>query len=914
MTESQTSAATAPALLLLLSTERTSAERIAALRDLKDSLAEESIVRALCDAARAESSVDVRRALLTAILDIDVTRLADRKPYLDLLLHVCAGEPEHDLRLAATRALATLSPDSPELEEVLAATLQNERSDAIHEAALVGLLRRPDKSPRTLELLVSYARVSPPGVRSLVLQLFRQMQRAACEAGLVALLSPWEVPPLRAALLSALEELPSLSPPAGKALLEYLRLEPRRELRARAARLLGALRDGGPELARAVLAVLAQAPDGAELLDGLSHKLDSMPELLSELGAMLARPGPVELKLKAIALLEKGAAHAHVAAALADANPWVRSAAISASARMLARHPEELGPKLLAAAQGEPLTELRGRIAEALRDGGRLTPESQRALLEWTQREQSPRVAQVLAAALPAVAITDETREPLLRAYLRVLRDPFAGEEAQKAAGDRLRSFAYRDEPALVECLRELLLRASTRDEVEEWDTQLRKLAPDAKDRSGLIRTLLLRFLGDYPAAPTATWARDLHGLAPQEAAVRAEIPLLVALTGESWMLSAADVAEKKSALLPVVRELLGKGKPGEATRLIDEAWNQRTLRKSDLVALLKRLLVDAPGEYGALQTVVQILGKAKLATPEVQDLCLAFLRERPRSIMASTVADFLREVAKSELGYGERVVASFNPEAYAEFCRTGEDPYDVKQVPKTFNDWEYQGWRLPYQGWPLGELFFDLGRRNELHAILSAPPADVPAVQSVQYLVLKYLWQKVEETPEELRALGALAHAAAAKAQEPLRDRAFFLIWKRWKGYLKSLQGAAPPGDLSELATETYLYLIKVRQGFGIETKEKVPEPLAEMDLPSLEKHWTAAAPTFAELREKTLGPALEAHAKELLQLATSFANKGKKPEALGLLERLLGPYLKTKLVQGKKAEIESYRDKARA
>ena len=907
------------ALQVLLSTERSSQDRVAALQDLRDSLHDEAVVRALCELAKVERSIEVRRALLRAILGVDVTRLADRAPLIELLIRLCATEPEEDLRLAATRQLALLAPDSPEVEEVLAETLLHERSDAIHEAALVGLLRRPDKRPRTLDLLYVYAKSSPPIARPLLVQLFRQLPREASEAGLLSLLSPWEAQPLREAILTALEETPALSGGAAKALLAYARAEPTRELRLRAVQLVAGLRDTGPELPAAIFELLALSPDGAELLDALSEKLDANPAVLPKLAKLLVLPGPARLKRKLLALLEKAGQHEAIASALADPNPWVRASAIEIAARLFPQHPEPYEQALREALPREQVAALREQIVGAFRTAKRLSAASEKALIDQAAQETSPRLEEQLAEALPRIALTDETRGPLLKAWLRVLRDPFAGEAARRATSERLRSFAFRDEPLLVACLEELLLRAPDRDAARELDAQLRKLSPDMKGRVPLLRTLLLRFLGDYPAEPGPTWARDLHALAKDDADVRAFIPQLVALTGETWMLAAADAAEKKSALLPTVLELLGEGKTTEAMRRIDDAWNTRTLRKSDLLALLQRLFAGAPGEDGPLQTTLSIAAKAKLATPDLQDLCLKFLREQPRSQSAYAVQELLKQVAKNELGYGERVAAAFTQAAYTDFCRTGEDPSDAGKVPRTFNDWEYQGYRIAHDGWPIAELYFDLNLRAHMHALLAAPPDErVPAAQSIQYLILKHLWQHGEESAEELRALGALAAASTTPSQAPLRDRAYFLIWKRWKGYVKSLQGRAPPPDLARLAAGTCLFLWSVRQSFGSaslgkELKEKQPEPLPEMDVAAFEAGWAQDPALLAEVRGKQLAAMAEARAKELLQLATGLANKGKRDEAAVLLERLLGPFARTKLVQGKRAEIEAYAGKAR-
>ena len=898
------------ALAALLSEERSTPERLAALDELRDQLADEASLNALAARVVGEKTLEVRRAMLGLLLDADITRLHDRSPYIDVMLELVAGEPERELRLLATRRLAELAPDLPELEELLAETLLHERSDAINQAALVGLLRRPGKSPRTHALLFDYARACPPGLRPLLLQLFRQEPREVAERGLLAMLSPWEERSLRGALLAALEELPSLSPEGIRQLVGYLRAEPVRELRAQVARILGALRAGAESLAPVLLKVLAQSPDGAELLDALAHRLDAEPALVPLFSQLLAAPGPRRLKLRLLALLEKARATAPLAQALGDANPWVRFAAIECCARLLGRDAGTLAQALCEAASRETLVELRARIAAALAGVERLSPDRQRFLVEWAAREESPRVSARLAEALPRVALTEETRAPLLAAFLRVVCDPFAAPAARRACAERLRSFAFRDEPVLIACLQELLLRAATREEAAEWDAQLRKLAPDARARIPLLRALLYRYLGDYPAEPTASWLRELHALAPGVDEVRAEIPQWVALTGESWMLGAADAAEKKSALLPLLRELLAAGKTTDAQRRIEEAWGERTLRKSDLIALYQRLLVDIPGEQGVLQAVVNILGQAKLATPEIQELSLAFLRKRPRSDLAYNVARLLEEVAKDALGYGERVMDSFTPEAYAAFRRTGDDPRDIKEVWKTLNDWEYQGFRVAYPDWKLAELFFALSRPADLHALLaSPPPADLEAAHTLHALVLQQLWRKPDtETPELLTALGALARNAQREPLLPLRDRALLLVWKKWKGVLKALQGSAPPPALAALASESYLHLLEVRAGFGPESKERLPEPLPEMDLRWLETHWSLSPEAWTELLP-LFEKVAEARAKELWQLTAALANKGKRAEAGALAMRLLEGFAQTRLVREKQAEIDSWR-----
>src|SRR5579871_2334920 len=110
---------------ILVSPERSTAERLKALTDLRPFLESEEGVVKLAAAVRDEASKEVKQAMLQLLCEIDIARISSHQAYIDALASIACLEPERDLRRIATGRLADIAVHNPEVQEILSLTLTN---------------------------------------------------------------------------------------------------------------------------------------------------------------------------------------------------------------------------------------------------------------------------------------------------------------------------------------------------------------------------------------------------------------------------------------------------------------------------------------------------------------------------------------------------------------------------------------------------------------------------------------------------------------------------------------------------------------------------------------------------------------------------------------------------------------------
>jgi hypothetical protein len=148
-------------LAALLSNERTSEERLKSLESLQDFLKDEPVALALGAAAREERDGRVRRAMVQALLAVDITRFVDKEVYLDHVFHFAETEPESELRRLAVQRLAGLVSADERIQDLLVETLVYELNEDIQSDCLQAIERCPSKSAATVESLIDFARYAP---------------------------------------------------------------------------------------------------------------------------------------------------------------------------------------------------------------------------------------------------------------------------------------------------------------------------------------------------------------------------------------------------------------------------------------------------------------------------------------------------------------------------------------------------------------------------------------------------------------------------------------------------------------------------------------------------------------------------------------------------------------------------------
>ena len=791
-------------LALVLAPERSPEERLASLIDLDDYLRVEDTVLALAAAARTEPSTPVRTGMLGALVAVDLTQMVRRAELVEALMAFAALDVVPEVRLLATMRLAELAPSNPAIPDLLAEKLLFDLNEAVQRACIAGIAACPRPERSVVERVIAAAHEVRRAVRGDLLSLYERLERADLEAGLLALLDPLEEEPLRRRVLELLGRMPSLSTAVVEPLIAHLAAEPVPALRVEAVHVLSNGVQTTPEFLAAILDRVRRKPEDAPLLYAFWRRLVSFPDAVLQLQKLFEESGSTQVKLHLLELLAESAAIPLFTAALGDPSPWVRGEAIGLCSRHGRAHAAAVGRALADRIPEEPIPSLRAAMIEALGTLGTLDPATGQSLVRWLPHETFPDAQEALARVLPGVAITDANRSDILRAYLAVLTDPLFDDQVRAPVRQRLAAFEYRDEPELAECLMALMDRSGDLVDVERLNDRLRTLQPDPASLLRLERKLLYRFVGLYPQAPLDAWIRDLAGAADPE--LRAEVPYLVRVTGATWLLEKAEPAAQKAAVLSAILEALHGGHGDEAARLLDDAYEHRTLRKSDAIALLRELL-SYPGGHPLLTPLLRILREVKIVSEEVVDRCLGWLCRFPTAPVARDVEGYLREMGPGEPTWAERVDAAFSAEAYRRYIQAY---LSVDRRYPALPVWG-EPWRPPGEiaAWPVAELFFAQASPESIAARLEAP-VDAVGIphHSFHYLLLVRLNLRLNEggtlDPLELRAAGHLLRATAAPPElDILHDRALFVLNRAWPSFSTSHPEQAADPELAALATE---------------------------------------------------------------------------------------------------------------
>ncbi len=582
------------------------------------------------------------------------------------------------------------------------------------------------------------------------------------------------------------------------------------------------------------------------------------------------------------------------------------------------------------------------------------------------ERETEPRVERALARALAAIPPSSDSGGALLRAYKKILTDP-AFEEldpdphvARMAASAKcafwrrsscrdvivkqLRNFAFRNEPDVAQCVRALLLQTDSIEEVEELYARLRELEPDVRAHADLLLTLFFRFAGEYPREPVGKWITDFQALAPTHPAIRAQIPYIVRLTGATWITGSADAAERKSMFLPGLMEQIRRDNWIEAGRLLREAWESRSIRKSDMILFFKKLL-RKPNEESLMQASLVMMAKGGITTPDILDLGFAYLDEFPRGgLYTGMIADFLQgknqdhtpmrsidekrvdlETARlQDPHYRQRVFEAFNQRGLTRYWRLL--PEEMEQPPPItdWNRWEYELWPDKGNDWVVARMFFALKPFDRIAELLASPvdPAE-PRARSIHYMLLLHLWQNPNDglpakvLDELLRGMGALFRNTAEKrGLALLRDRAALVFRNYWTRQINSPTGGrrvAP--DLSDLAAEIYAELCAVSSRFETADANRFPavfpELLQGLNSARLKSCWHFDESAWARLFKENFERADEdAKARAIYENALLAEQEARFEEAFALYQELLDAVSKTGFVKKLGSTLKFSRD----
>lgn len=435
---------------------------------------------------------------------------------------------------------------------------------------------------------------------------------------------------------------------------------------------------------------------------------------------------------------------------------------------------------------------------------------------------------------------------------------------------------------------------------------------------------VLYRHIAFYPQAPLDEWVQTLGILSAQDATIRAELPYIVSLTKANWLLSETEKADQTGAFLPAFKETLLK-KNGmqtfmEAERMLNEAWQNRTIKKTEVIALYKMLL-SLPKTDGILQRLLNIMQTGKLVTPELVQISLDYLLTSIDKDGTYMVRKYLESTGFMDLEYRDRVIALFTQDNFRRYMQHNLSTLHSKKRYSTINDWEYSGWYSAYNDWPIAELVFAMEPGQLITQLFSTSPSASDAPEAtLQYLVLEHLFRKASNTwaktvysnAETLQAfLRQLAdNIRILPETNGLRDRMVYLFWKKWNDYVRLMNGNPIPPELAHAAAEVYVAICKVQQRLEPDfSGKKFPDILKGMNKDIVQQQWpwnNELWETFEYRHFPKADPDQDA-AQQLYQQAAKALQSGEMGKGYQVLKDLLAHYSHTKLVKEQLSNINN-------
>ncbi len=869
------------ALNSVLASDRPTAQRVEMLHSLREELRGEKAILTLLAAAQAEKTLDLRRAFFEFAARSDITRISDRAAYIDGFLYFAAIEEEASLRRTALSRLGEWSAQNAAIEDVLVESLLCELDVEIQRICIAGLKDCVRLKPENMQRLLEFLSQSPAQLRGRLIKLLVRFDADTVQAALVHLLDPSERNEIRVHVLDELANLPRLDAPTLEALQTFIVNEPDADLQARAIAILRDSKQIDAELFQIVFNLFARFPDRTDLIEAMRHRLASFPELITKLGDFFRSVRSAQTRVRIVQMLDRAEAVPFFIEALSDSNWQVRRAAVQCLVRHHAGHAAEIERAVIGAAGAESIVTLREAMAGVFTSRNHRDAAIDRGLLEWMDHETEPRVERVLARSLAAIPPSSDSDGALIRAYRKILLDPAfdefdpaahrdergRGENQMLGGGStcreeivaQLRNFAFSDSPELAQCLRTLLWRTGSIEEVDELYARLRELEPDVRAHADLILALFFRFVGEYPRAPLDKWVNDFQTLAPSNPVIRAQIPYIVKLTGATWLDSSADAVDRKSMVLSGLMEQIRRDNWIEAGRLLRESWESRSIRKSDMILFFKKLL-RKPGEEGLMQSALVMMAKGGVTTPDILDLGFAYLDEFPRGgTYTHMISEFLQgknqdstpmrsigevrvdlEAARQQdPHYRQGVFEAFNQRGLNRYFRLMPEEMEAPPPITNWNEWEYEKWAGKGIEWSIASMFLALKPFERIAELLAAPPDPAETRgRSIHYLLLLWLWQNPNDgLPPNvldalLRGIGALfRNTAERRPFVLLRDRATLVFRMYWTRQINSqTHGRAVAPDLAELAAEIYAELCAISGQFDTDDKNRFPAVFPEM------------------------------------------------------------------------------------
>lgn len=908
---------------ILVSPERSTADRLKALADLQPFLQSEEGVAKLAAATRDEASKEVKHAMLQMLCNIDVARISNHQVYIDTMASIACLEPERELRRLATSILATIAAHNSEVQEILALTLTNDLDTQVQLASLHGLHNAVPKTADTIQALYAYIPVAPLACKESLLKLVAPLPLPDNANLLLLFINPAEREQLRLAAIQELANIPSLPAEVLAGITAALTTESSWNVQGAIINLLRTRQHIDEQVFTYLFRALQQMPDQPELLALVADRLTALEHLQPLFADLFHQTPSANLKMNLLSMLQNSEIPQLIISALQDNNPYVREAAIPLLAYRFAQWQDQLEPVLATVISNEPLIALRRALADVLLQTGRKSAQTEAILTSLALNETDHWLKARLASAVCNVVVTDSNRHELLQLFCEVMEGPWYPETLKERVIERLKTFSYTDDAGFKRCLALLLEQAKDIYELERTYELLKTLKTDWEELAPVLLRLLFRHIGSYPQAPLADWVQLLGKMADYQEGIRTSLPWMIQLTGANWLLKNADKKEQTSAFLTAFKHALMTDS-GTATflgmkALITDAWNNRTIKKAELIELYGMLL-RMPKSTGLIQLVLSIMQQGKLVTPELIDISLHYLLHGQDGSTRYEVARYLEQLGFMDLTYRYKLTNLFTQDRYNEYMQYHVPDIQSKHSATTMNDWEYAGWACTYYNWPIARLVFALEPGDLLEKIFNAPLPDLPAQNTLQYLVLEHLFRNgvgtwAKAIYKDQQVYGSFLLMLARRYQQlpagdALADRMMLTFWKKWNDYLNLLnkQPAAP--ELSEAASIIYAGVLNKLRELDPDFRggTQYPDVPKQMNKEALQQRWPFTTEMWDDFAYKhfPLNDSAQEAATALYSQAAKAMQAGKWDDGCKLLKELLTLYPQTKFVKEKQESIE--------
>src|SRR4051812_34144461 len=282
---------------ILVSPERSTADRLQALADMRPFLESAEGVAKLAAATRDEASKEVKQAMLQMLCAIDVARISNHPVYIDTMASIACLEPERELRRLATSVLAAIATHNPEVQEILALTLTNDLDTGVQLASLHGLHNAVPKTADTIQSLYGYIPVAPLACKESLLKLVAPLPLPDNANLLLLFINPAEREQLRLTAVQELTKIPQLPTEVLAGITAALATDSSWQGQSAIIQLLRTRQHIDEQVFTYLFQALQQMPDQPELLALVADRLTALAHLQPLFANLFHQTSSANLKM-----------------------------------------------------------------------------------------------------------------------------------------------------------------------------------------------------------------------------------------------------------------------------------------------------------------------------------------------------------------------------------------------------------------------------------------------------------------------------------------------------------------------------------------------------------------------------------------------------------------------------------------